>query len=722
MTPGGLLKADWASPLAEADTEYWKLICEASTHQYLPVDQNRVLANLKFLTSIADSGALGSDSCDPHAGQSGDCACADYAPFTEADYEAKEEPKLRLTSPGALAGCKHYVAISYCWRQLEVMDEPSIYSEAPSRYTIYTANGVRNSQAPATLIHRAIRYAANYSFRLIWIDQECIDQDNLSEKEESIQAMHLIYRQSQQTIAVLTNMIKTQRHLDAFDSIGIVNGHNACIHPWWDDETKSNKPKPLSFFEAGIELTEILASDQWYTRAWTLQECLVAGGPLYMLIPCSPNLAKSQWIGSIPEEIVLSEAFFDVCLPHSFFNLLEWEEEGEREKGKRALRSRGLQTKRTLLTMTADYKMHGYVGKLPELARLSALNACGLLVCRGISEPSDLVAILGNLCQYNIRLDTRSIRSAGLSFSICALALSLLNGDMSLFLGLDLATTWPDTCSWSFGRALSVSSIKDAIDQAARIKGALETSSSIICRIFQPVLTAAGPLIQGTLWAFEQTLDCQEERLLFAERYQKGRNWDLGEEIFFYLLAGLQKSVSAPLAKALFASTRFRVLPPYISDELRLLLEPAIPTTPKDPADHWDTSRIWWLVDCVMNTGAFHVAVPMETSTVCRAHDETFVLLAKSPEEDYLFTPRRELVMDEGLEIFAAPFFLLSWWVKPFSSPELETLECIGPPAKLQTKHGKEVLICGYLPHFYDCECKSYLLSQPFPSNTEYEK
>ena len=721
MTTEDLLKIDWTSPIPEANTEYWKLIYEACIHQYQPENQKSVLTNLKFLTPFVNLGGTPGISCDAHAKQSPGCMCAGYAPFTQADYEGKEEVSLRLTRPGALAGCKHYVAISYCWRQLKAMDESPPSPQAPSRYKIYTANGIRNCRAPAMLLHRAIRYAATYGFSLIWIDQECIDQEVQAEKEESIQAMHLIYRQSQQTVAVLTNMVKTQRHLDAFDAIGIVDGHDASIRTFWDDETEKMKPKPLSFFETGVELTEILAADPWYTRAWTLQECLVAGGPLYMLIPCLPNLAKPQWLSSLPGEIVLSEAFFDTCLPHSFFNLLEFPYGLPLEEGKRVLQPRGRQTSRILLAMIVDYKMNGYVEKSPELARLSALHACRLMLHRGISEPSDLIAILGNLCQYNIRLNTQSIKRAGLSFSICAHALSLLNGDMSLILGLDLATAWPDPCSWGFGRALCVSSVEDAARQVNRARE-VEASASVICRIFPPILTAAGPSIQGTLWGFEHTVNCQEERSLFTERYQNYRTWDIGQEIFFYVLAELQRLDFAPLAKAIFASTRFRKLPPYLSENLRSLLEPAMPTTPKDPDDHWDTNRMWWLVDCVMTTGKFYVAVPGERSALCRAHDEIFVLFANPPKEYYLFTPRRSLVMDEAQELFAAPFFLLSWWVKPSMSPKSEELECLGPPAKLQMKYGKEVMTCGYQPHFYDCECKSYLLLQNFPEDSESDK
>ena len=84
-----------------------------------------------------------------------------------------------------------------------------------------------------------------------------------------------------------------------------------------------------------------------------------------------------------------------------------------------------------------------------------------------------------------------------------------------------------------------MSSVEDAIDQADMVGGGIETPSSVICRIFRPVLTAAGPLIQGTLWGFGQKIDCQEERSLFTERYQNHRTWDVGQEIFFYILAEL---------------------------------------------------------------------------------------------------------------------------------------------------------------------------------------
>ena len=145
--------------------------------------------------------------------------------------------------------------------------------------------------------------------------------------------------------------------------------------------------------------------------------------------------------------------------------------------------------------------------------------------------------------------------------------------------------------------------------------------------MFQPVLTAAGLLIQGTLWRFEYEIGCQEDRLLFTERYQKHRNSQVGEEIFFHVLAELQKSDLAPLAKALF------------SEDLRSLLEPAIPTSPRDPDDHSDTNRMWWVVDRVMTTGTFHIAVPQEKSPMCQAHEETFVLFANPPQRTLSIHP-----------------------------------------------------------------------------------
>lgn len=81
---------------------------------------------------------------------------------------------LRLTAPGELPDCTHFLAVSYTWQQ--PVDAPSCYEAEVPGYTIATSDGaVRLARAPVNVLDRVIGYAAMQGLRCMWIDQECID-------------------------------------------------------------------------------------------------------------------------------------------------------------------------------------------------------------------------------------------------------------------------------------------------------------------------------------------------------------------------------------------------------------------------------------------------------------------------------------------------------------------------------------------------------------------
>lgn len=228
------------------------------------VDQGR--ASLGSIDGENDSSA---DSVSKSSTEE-PCLC-DLIPSFQKGYEY---PSLELTSADLLAGCRHYVAVSYCWSTSEERQ-----AETGKTYTIETAQGPRANKAPSSILDRAIAYAAEYGLGLIWIDQECINQDDRDDKENGIQSMDLVYERATHPVGLLKHHIDSQAHLDVMELLA------------------QGAPCGLEHFDAMIEVLEILRDDRWFSRTWCLQEATSAGGDMALLLPCDRHLLKIQDTG-----------------------------------------------------------------------------------------------------------------------------------------------------------------------------------------------------------------------------------------------------------------------------------------------------------------------------------------------------------------------------------------------------------------------------------------
>ena len=157
-------------------------------------------------------------------------------------------------------------------------------------------------------------------------------------------------------------------------------------------------------------------------------------------------------------------------------------------------------------------------------ASCNGAEAMAYLSCRKNSVISDRLAILANLCGYETRLDTTSLDEAGYSFSVCALTLSVLNGDMSMVTGLrdvrrgrrgklgaiqsDEGRHMGHGFSWCMPGDLS---LEDGVF--------LEKNRETI-RISVLSLSVKGLAVRGCLWLADRVIDVDSIRQhLFA-------NWD----------------------------------------------------------------------------------------------------------------------------------------------------------------------------------------------------
>lgn len=95
--------------------------------------------------------------------------------------------------------CTDFVAVSYCWQGLGEQ----------ATYTIVEEDGTtRRVSAPKNIIDRTAQSARHNWARMIWIDQECIPQDetievNRIEKEKAVQALDLVYSRAAYSMGIL---------------------------------------------------------------------------------------------------------------------------------------------------------------------------------------------------------------------------------------------------------------------------------------------------------------------------------------------------------------------------------------------------------------------------------------------------------------------------------------------------------------------------------------
>ncbi|KAI9859243.1 MAG: hypothetical protein M1813_007017 [Trichoglossum hirsutum] len=211
---------------------------------------------LRFITMDADLIASEADNGSPSDNDEVDgysstsCSCERKRYFM-LQRDGAMPKRLYLSEPGEICDCEHYVAISYRWPGRDVKLEEA--------YAVRTSNGDRKNRAPKTILDRAIRFAMEVGLKLIWIDQECIEQDDRLDKELGIQSMDQVFQNALIAIAVLNCKITKQEHLDAlFD---LVEGR-----------------EDMSRVEVvhALEVLELIFADDWHSRAWCFQEISVS--------------------------------------------------------------------------------------------------------------------------------------------------------------------------------------------------------------------------------------------------------------------------------------------------------------------------------------------------------------------------------------------------------------------------------------------------------------
>ncbi|TGO39431.1 hypothetical protein BHYA_0054g00270 [Botrytis hyacinthi] len=367
------------------------------------------------------------------------------------DKSSIANPKLKLIEPGEDGtAAEPYVAISYCWGQYNAQ-EKRLQIEVPSRSRIGTTE-MRETRASSEVLRRALDFAASKGLRRIWIDQECIHQDDPEDKGRAIHNMHLVYCQAKYTLVLLGEHIQSSADIRSLSQL--ITG------------TKNE------FNDLKVRILE----DKWFTRAWTTQELAISPreNVLFLIrwktgldeegVEWREAVAESQGQNPLPQQRLSREwelTFDDIPIiastgcyeglqkiqglatnltrsgnPHKpnekLFTLLD------EEVNEMRWYCRGA-------TLSLHHnKMINPVFKSPLTKRATNLimlanSAAMFLDLKQCAIFADKLVLLGNIAGYDLRLDQQKVLNEKVSFSACFIALALLNGDLSmLFSGSSL--------------------------------------------------------------------------------------------------------------------------------------------------------------------------------------------------------------------------------------------------------------------------------------------
>lgn len=322
------------------------------------------------------------------------------------DQTAEGIVNLKLTELAKPRPDQRWVSVSYCWTHSESSHGRSIPDyqiTAPPRAG-ESEWRTRKPACPLMVFHRAVQFAQAHDCRYIWIDQECINQDDPTDIENHLQIMHRVYSTSRYTIAILSCKIPNRPLLDAL--IAFLTSRA---------EEKSNQ---TFFAESAQRVLRYITDDRWFHRAWTYQERHCADC-LEFLIPFDTSL-------TVPSSASLAVVGSDLCVSNTDF----WRSIGVFGAGinfdiHSHATSGGLITDHRWHRYSTFFEVIGWGGRGLGKNIFDFLEACD------ISILADKLAIYGNIYNLEFRFRTTRLRESDQSYSTCLLALYF-------------ASAWPD--------------------------------------------------------------------------------------------------------------------------------------------------------------------------------------------------------------------------------------------------------------------------------------
>ncbi|KAM0418964.1 hypothetical protein ACHAPT_012122 [Fusarium lateritium] len=192
-----------------------------------------------------------------------------------------------------------YTALSYCW------------GNPGSRVKVPCDGEVLNI---TTSLYEALAEVIKFSpNKALWIDQVCINQEDMEEKSEQVSKMNMVYDKAETVLAWLGPAIaSTPAAIDFVKKVGDIAMPTATDMFRWDsygDEHENTKLERVEKYtqeqslELGIPFDDLTTWDAfseffdrpWFQRMWTVQEIIQARKAI---VVCGPHSLPWEYVSA----------------------------------------------------------------------------------------------------------------------------------------------------------------------------------------------------------------------------------------------------------------------------------------------------------------------------------------------------------------------------------------------------------------------------------------
>ncbi|RDW71004.1 hypothetical protein BP6252_07567 [Coleophoma cylindrospora] len=641
-------------------------ILKFQTHRRKAV---RWAKNLRFLTfeqePIADAAGIVADEEIINVSKKGRCTrcelrvplpaghiCNSHGGYNSKAAVLAQDQKYK----GFPDPCPHVVN-----KNSERTTDPSV-----ELYDVIEEDGsTRKVRAPKDVIDRAVDFAAQNGYRMIWIDQECINQDDGPEKELGIQSMDIVYQRAHMSIGLFRTTFAEQRHLDAlllfFEMLVGTSFQKRGPHPLRACRTLR--------LDVLAEALKMILEDRWNSRGWILQEAFSASGRMTILFPASKGTSVKGW-SLVCHDLSLTELAIQLdvlrsCLAKSREMIIARKFKLDVPDWDKTMESLRWFHPAEQLSHSFDFWINGDKTK----RSCNAAVALSFLRTRDNDRIADRLAIVANLCDYSLRLNTIKLHETEHSLSLCIYVLALLNGDFSLLP--------PET--YNIPRNIKIDQLQSS-QEFSWINTSLKPLQYIDATIFNPSgptvgrntsnlyhISRNGFTLPGCLWKIDIFIELADIKYRYGEAWERLRapyktrktrtskkgtesdgppptsrsHWLATTHILFEILISLRDSGHADKADAIWQSVMNPHWMKKQGDPIESVLDFPRNLKLENRQDMFDIEvnkqeggfHPWWLIDRVMSAGG--------------------IWFAKAEKVDgALFEPRpeRKLEATEGVE------------------------------------------------------------------------